>query len=58
MEAAELGDHLLGHPVTQEFLFRITRQVLEWEDGQLEGLGRRAGAAGQTGPEATDVQPE
>src|SRR5262249_15619562 len=32
-DAGERGDDLLDHAVDEIFLFRIARQVLEWQDG-------------------------
>ena len=40
MEAAQLGDHLLGQPVAQVFLVRVAAEVGERKDGQFYGPGR------------------
>ena len=32
MAAAQLGNQFLGHPVYEEFLRLVTREVLEWQN--------------------------
>src|SRR5262245_464942 len=56
IQAAELGDHLLGQPVAEVLLLRVPGQVFEGQHGQPYRLDGGCGPSVQPLPQATKIK--